>query len=249
MGRSRNDHASHAWIATANVRSIGDGSFPKLKPRPDAASLEFGPGVLPGLADCLMGARETSLQGLGCLFTGRSEETSRFRVARRPEALPRPHDRVRARSRRFGGCEGIAMINRSNLTLSARSLSHRLNLGTRSLALQSRVNRGDHRSRVRVADHGVMCAGMEWYDGVPPAISISERVGLPAIPGSPVPARPGVEGRFCERPGPFAVFEAPGGYPGAFASRKPRGTSGSPRGARKAARGPAPTAFAELVGN
>jgi hypothetical protein len=73
------------------------------------------------------------------------------------------------------------MINRKNLTLSARTLSNRLNLGTRSLAPNACVNHGDHTLRTRTAFHGVMREGMVWYDVFP----IDEsRYGIPTIPGS-----------------------------------------------------------------
>lgn len=52
-----------------------------------------------------------------------------------------------------GGCEGNAMLNRNNLTLSA--LSNRLNLGTRSLVLQTSVNNGTA-LRIRHPHHDVM---------------------------------------------------------------------------------------------
>ncbi len=41
------------------------------------------------------------------------------------------------------------MFNRTNLTLSARTLSNRLNLGTRSLALNAGVNHGGQTLRTR----------------------------------------------------------------------------------------------------
>ena len=74
------------------------------------------------------------------------------------------------------------MINRKNLTLSARTLSNRLNLGTRSLALVAGVNHGGQTLRTRTALHGVMREGMVWYDG----FSIDDpRYDIPTIPGSP----------------------------------------------------------------
>jgi hypothetical protein len=73
------------------------------------------------------------------------------------------------------------MFNRTNLTLSARSLSNRLNLGTRSLALNAGVNHGDPTLRTRTAFHGVMREGMVWYD----VFAITEpRYGISTIPGS-----------------------------------------------------------------
>ena len=59
------------------------------------------------------------------------------------------------------------MFNRTNLTLSARTLSNRLNLGTRSLALNAGVNHGGLTLRTRLAYHGVMRDGMVWYDVFP----------------------------------------------------------------------------------
>ena len=59
------------------------------------------------------------------------------------------------------------MFNRTNLTLSARTLSNRLNLGTRSLALNASVNDGDQTLRIRHAHHDVMREGMVWYDVFP----------------------------------------------------------------------------------
>ena len=48
------------------------------------------------------------------------------------------------------------MFNRTNLTLSARSLSNRLNLGTRSLALVANVKNGDQTLRTRQTHHDVL---------------------------------------------------------------------------------------------
>ena len=55
------------------------------------------------------------------------------------------------------------MLNRTNRTLSALALSNRLNLGTRSLAANASVNRGDQTVLVRRTHHGVMHDGMMWY--------------------------------------------------------------------------------------
>ena len=73
------------------------------------------------------------------------------------------------------------MFNRTNLTLSARSLSNRLNLGTRSLALNAGVNHGGQTLRTRQTHHDAMREGMVWYDVFPitPA-----RYGIPTNPGS-----------------------------------------------------------------
>ncbi len=73
------------------------------------------------------------------------------------------------------------MINRKNLTLSARTLSNRLNLGTRSLAANAGVNHGALTLRTRTAYHGVMREGMVWYDVFP---IDDARYGIPTIPGS-----------------------------------------------------------------
>jgi len=79
-----------------------------------------------------------------------------------------------------GGCEGLAMLNRTNRTLSANL--NRLNLGTRSLATQADVNNGDQTLRIRHAHRVVMRDGMT---GFPPSpISISGGV-IPVISGSP----------------------------------------------------------------
>jgi hypothetical protein len=73
------------------------------------------------------------------------------------------------------------MFNRTNLTLSARTLSNRLNLGTRSLALNAGVNHGGQILRIRLALHGVMRDGMVWYDVFP---ITQPRYGIPTNPGS-----------------------------------------------------------------
>jgi hypothetical protein len=73
------------------------------------------------------------------------------------------------------------MFNRTNLTLSARTLSNRLNLGTRSLALNAGVNHGGQTLRARLTFHGVMRDGMVWYDVFP---ITRPRYGIPTNPGS-----------------------------------------------------------------
>ena len=76
------------------------------------------------------------------------------------------------------------MINRKNLTLSARTLSNRLNLGTRSLALVAGVDHDGQTLRIRTASHGVMREGMVWYDEFP----ITESgYPIPTIPCSLLP--------------------------------------------------------------
>jgi hypothetical protein len=73
------------------------------------------------------------------------------------------------------------MLNRTNRTLSALALSNRLNLGTRSLAANASVNRGDQSLLVRQSHRGVMHDGMMWYQGfsVPKPATM-----IPLIPGS-----------------------------------------------------------------
>jgi hypothetical protein len=100
-----------------------------------------------------------------------------------------------------GGCEGFAMYNRTNLTLSARSLSNRLNLGTRSLALNASVNHGDQTLRTRTAHHGVMREGMVWYDVFP---ITQPRYGIPTIPGSPFQRRQSLPSCLTRQPGQSA---------------------------------------------
>jgi hypothetical protein len=73
------------------------------------------------------------------------------------------------------------MLNRTNLTLSARTLSNRLNLGTRSLALVAGVNHGVQNSRIRQTHHDVLREGMVWYDVFP---IMPARYGIPTNPGS-----------------------------------------------------------------
>jgi hypothetical protein len=73
------------------------------------------------------------------------------------------------------------MFNRTNLTLSARTLSNRLNLGTRSLALNAGANHGDQILRIRQTHLGVMRDGMVWY-GVFPMAPVGYRIT--PIPGS-----------------------------------------------------------------
>ncbi len=80
------------------------------------------------------------------------------------------------------------MLNRTNLTLSALALSNRLNLGTRSLAANASVNKGDKTPSIRQSHH-VMRDGMEWSGGYPiPQIGAA----FPPIPRSfsPVPQCP-----------------------------------------------------------
>jgi hypothetical protein len=73
------------------------------------------------------------------------------------------------------------MFNRTNLTLSARTLSNRLNLGTRSLALVANVKNVGRTLRIRQTHHDVLRDGMVWYD-VFPIMPMGR--GIPSIPGS-----------------------------------------------------------------
>ncbi len=76
------------------------------------------------------------------------------------------------------------MLNRTNLTLSA--LSNRLNLGTRSLALNASVNHGDQTLRIRHLHHDVMRDTMVWYVVSPFAPG---KYDIPPIPGSTIPGQ------------------------------------------------------------
>src|SRR4051812_11124339 len=65
-----------------------------------------------------------------------------------------------------GGCEGLAMLNRTNRTLSANL--NRLNLGTRSLAATANVNKGDLQTlRIRHDHRVVMRDGMHVFSTPP----------------------------------------------------------------------------------
>jgi hypothetical protein len=90
------------------------------------------------------------------------------------------------------------MINRTNLTLSARSLSNRLNLGTRSLALVAGVNHGGQTLRIRTAYHGVMREGMVWYDVFP---ITQPRFPISTIPGSRFQQQPSLPSCLTGQPG------------------------------------------------
>jgi hypothetical protein len=72
------------------------------------------------------------------------------------------------------------MLNRTNRTLSAHL--NRLNLGTRSLALQAGSNNGTKALDIRHAHPVVMRAGMVGYPVSPKPIG---SYGIPSIPGSP----------------------------------------------------------------
>jgi hypothetical protein len=73
------------------------------------------------------------------------------------------------------------MFNRTNLTLSARTLKNRTNLGTRSLALVANVKNDGRTLRARHAHHDVSREGMVWYSVFP---IMPEGYGIPSIPGS-----------------------------------------------------------------
>ena len=81
----------------------------------------------------------------------------------------------------YGGCEGLAMLNRTNLTLSALALSNRLNLGTRSLAANAGVINVGETLRIRPAHHDVMRVGTVWsvVSSIP-----KSRYAIPPIPSS-----------------------------------------------------------------
>jgi hypothetical protein len=92
------------------------------------------------------------------------------------------------------------MFNRTNLTLSARTNSNRLNLGTRSLALRANVMNNGRTLRARQVHHDVLRDGMVWYDVFPimPVGTV-----IPSIPGSfsEQQCQPGFQTR---QPGPMA---------------------------------------------
>jgi hypothetical protein len=73
------------------------------------------------------------------------------------------------------------MFNRTNLTLSARTLTNRTNLGTRSLALVANVKNDGRTLRNRHAHHDVSREGMVWYSVFP---IMPMGYGIRSIPGS-----------------------------------------------------------------
>jgi len=88
-----------------------------------------------------------------------------------------------------GGSEGLAMLNRTNRTLSANL--NRLNLGTRSFVLAAGEFNGLSTLPFRHAHESTMRVGMRWSDD--PSIRPSSRIVIPAVPGStPVVPRPPV---------------------------------------------------------
>ena len=155
------------------------------------------------------------------------------------------------------------MINRKNLTLSARTLSNRLNLGTRSLALVAGVNHDDQTHSIRTAFHGVMREGMVWYDVFP---ITRPQYGIPTIPCSLFPQQQSLPSCLTRQPGrptePVRVEPEP--RPANLADRrerrvdagdprspvvavtvgKPSGKPGKPRAARRAAKAKAGAAIA-----
>jgi hypothetical protein len=92
------------------------------------------------------------------------------------------------------------MFHRTNLTLSARTLTNRLNLGTRSLALVANVKNNGRTLRTRHTHHDVLREGMVWYDmfTIMPQGSI-----IPTIPG-PLSQQQCQPGRLNGQPGPVA---------------------------------------------
>jgi hypothetical protein len=110
------------------------------------------------------------------------------------------------------------MFNRTNLTLSARSLSNRLNLGTRSLAINAGVKNGGRTLRTRQTHHDVLREGMVWYDVFP---IMSDGYGIPSIPvsffrqqGQPVrltgqPGHPSADVRVEPEPRPADLVGRP----------------------------------------
>jgi hypothetical protein len=90
------------------------------------------------------------------------------------------------------------MFNRTNLTLSARSLSNRLNLGTRSLAINAGVKNGGRTLRTRQTHHDVLREGMVWYDVFP---NMPVGYGIPSIPGSFSRQPQGQPGCLTRQPG------------------------------------------------
>ncbi len=75
------------------------------------------------------------------------------------------------------------MFNRTNLTLSARSLSNRLNLGTRSFALDANVKNGGRTLRTRHAHLDVLREAMAWHDEYP-MVPVPVGCVIPSIIGS-----------------------------------------------------------------
>jgi hypothetical protein len=93
------------------------------------------------------------------------------------------------------------MFNRKNLTLSARTLSNRLNLGTRSFALVANVKNGGRTLCTRPTHHDVLREGMVWYD-VFPIMPVG--YNIPTISGSFSQPQPSQPGGLTGQPGPVA---------------------------------------------
>jgi len=92
------------------------------------------------------------------------------------------------------------MFNRTNLTLSARTLKNRTNLGTRSLALNANVKNVGRTLRTRQVHHDVLREGMVWYD-VFPIMPVG--YSIPSIPGS-FSLQQCQPGRLTRQPGSMA---------------------------------------------
>jgi hypothetical protein len=101
-----------------------------------------------------------------------------------------------------GGCEGLAMLSRMNLTLSALALSNGLNLGTRSLAANAGVNHGDQYLCTRDAHQDIMRDGMVWQSAFPVP---SMRCAIPPIPSSSFPGPQGQVSRVAVQGSSFVV--------------------------------------------
>lgn len=168
------------------------------------------------------------------------------------------------------------MFHRTNLTLSARTLSNRLNLGTRSLASNAGVKNGGRTLRTRHAHHDVSRDGMVWYDGfsimpmgyviptIPGSFSVQQRQpGLPQGQPTAVDVRVIPDPRPADlvgRPERCARVGVAGSLPAAVAdpersspsgerspgSRPERKAPGKP-GSKRAARLAAPTSAAAAI--
>jgi hypothetical protein len=92
------------------------------------------------------------------------------------------------------------MFYRTNLTLSA--FTNRLNLGTRSFAVNANVNHGGKPSRALHTHHDSMRGRMNWYQEIP--IILSE-IDVPSSRSSSSQVQPVPPGRLSVRPGRLAV--------------------------------------------
>jgi hypothetical protein len=104
---------------------------------------------------------------------GRPDEVGQDRGSFRPRVSS-------LHSRPGGGCKGLAMLNRTNRTLSANLLG--LNLGTRSLVLIGNGNDGSSIQHARHAHDCAMRAGMPRSSD--PSIRPYSRIAITGIPGS-----------------------------------------------------------------